>query len=183
MATGASNADVAIVLVDARKGLLTQTHRHSIIVSLLGVRHVVLAVNKIDLVDYDERSSATSSSPIENSPNRSASARCSPSRSRRALATMSRRSARRRRGIRAGISCSISRPSRSRTTAAARPSACLCNGSTGRISISAASPARFRAAGSRAASRSSSPDRASRRPSSPSSSPTRRRRAPKRATR
>src|SRR5271157_2298573 len=55
MATGASNADLAIVLVDARKGLLTQTHLHSIIVSLLGVRHVVLAVNKIDLVGYDER--------------------------------------------------------------------------------------------------------------------------------
>ena len=55
MATGASNADLAIVLIDARKGLLTQTHRHSIIVSLLGVRHVVLAVNKIDLVGYDER--------------------------------------------------------------------------------------------------------------------------------
>jgi bifunctional enzyme CysN/CysC len=55
MATGASNADLAIVLVDARKGLLTQTHRHSIIVSLLGVRHVVLAVNKIDLVGYDEK--------------------------------------------------------------------------------------------------------------------------------
>jgi bifunctional enzyme CysN/CysC len=54
MATGASNADLAIVLVDARKGLLTQTHRHSIIVSLLGVRYVVLAVNKIDLVGYDE---------------------------------------------------------------------------------------------------------------------------------
>src|SRR5271154_4497531 len=54
MATGASNADLAIVLVDARKGLLTQTHRHSIIVSLLGVRHVVLAVNKIDLVDFSE---------------------------------------------------------------------------------------------------------------------------------
>ena len=54
MATGASNADLAIMLVDARKGLLTQTHRHSIIVSLLGVRHVVLAVNKIDLVDYSE---------------------------------------------------------------------------------------------------------------------------------
>src|SRR6516225_3663703 len=52
MATGASNADLAIVLVDARKGLLAQTHRHSIIVSLLGVRHVVLAVNKMDLVDY-----------------------------------------------------------------------------------------------------------------------------------
>src|SRR5271170_6186544 len=55
MATGASNADLAIVLVDARKGLLTQTYRHSIIVSLLGVRYVLLAVNKIDLVDYDER--------------------------------------------------------------------------------------------------------------------------------
>jgi bifunctional enzyme CysN/CysC len=54
MATGASNADLAILLVDARKGLLTQTHRHAIIASLLGIRHVVLAVNKIDLVDYDE---------------------------------------------------------------------------------------------------------------------------------
>ena len=54
MATGASNADLAIVLVDARKGLLTQTHRHSIIVSLLGVRRVVLAVNKIDLVGFSE---------------------------------------------------------------------------------------------------------------------------------
>jgi bifunctional enzyme CysN/CysC len=54
MATGASTADVAIVLVDARKGLLTQTRRHSYIVSLLGIRHVVLAVNKMDLVDYDQ---------------------------------------------------------------------------------------------------------------------------------
>ena len=54
MATGASNADLAILLIDARKGLLTQTHRHALIVSLLGIRHVVLAVNKIDLVDYDE---------------------------------------------------------------------------------------------------------------------------------
>ncbi|MBV8662440.1 MAG: 50S ribosome-binding GTPase, partial [Hyphomicrobiales bacterium] len=53
MATGASNADLAIILVDARKGLLTQTFRHSYIVSLLGIRHVVLAVNKIDLVDFD----------------------------------------------------------------------------------------------------------------------------------
>ncbi|WP_422002582.1 sulfate adenylyltransferase subunit CysN [Reyranella sp.] len=53
MATGASNADLAILLVDARKGLLTQTCRHATIVSLLGVRHVVLAVNKMDLVGYD----------------------------------------------------------------------------------------------------------------------------------
>ncbi len=54
MATGASNSDLAIVLVDARKGLLTQTRRHSFILSLIGVRHVVLVVNKIDLVDYDQ---------------------------------------------------------------------------------------------------------------------------------
>lgn len=54
MATGASNADLAVILVDARKGLLTQTFRHSVIVSLLGIRHVVLAVNKIDLVEFDQ---------------------------------------------------------------------------------------------------------------------------------
>ncbi len=54
MATGASTADLAVLLVDARKGLLIQTHRHSCIASLLGIRHVVLAVNKMDLVDFDE---------------------------------------------------------------------------------------------------------------------------------
>jgi bifunctional enzyme CysN/CysC len=53
MAKGASNADLAVLLVDARKGLLSQTHRHAIIASLLGIRHVVLAVNKIDLVGFD----------------------------------------------------------------------------------------------------------------------------------
>ncbi|OYW80651.1 MAG: adenylyl-sulfate kinase, partial [Asticcacaulis sp. 32-58-5] len=54
MATGASNSDLAVILVDARQGLLPQTRRHSFIVSLLGIRHVVLAVNKIDLVDFSE---------------------------------------------------------------------------------------------------------------------------------
>ncbi|ABI57685.1 sulfate adenylyltransferase subunit CysN [Alkalilimnicola ehrlichii MLHE-1] len=54
MATGASTASLAIILVDARKGLQVQTRRHSFIVSLLGIRHVVLAVNKMDLVDYDQ---------------------------------------------------------------------------------------------------------------------------------
>ncbi|MBS7696564.1 MULTISPECIES: sulfate adenylyltransferase subunit CysN [unclassified Chelatococcus] len=54
MATGASNAELAIILVDARKGLLTQTRRHSIIASLMGIRHIVVAINKIDLVGYDE---------------------------------------------------------------------------------------------------------------------------------
>ncbi|MET0429774.1 MAG: GTP-binding protein, partial [Microvirga sp.] len=54
MATGASTADLAVVLVDARTGILRQTRRHSYIASLLGIRHVVLAVNKIDLVGFDE---------------------------------------------------------------------------------------------------------------------------------
>ncbi|WP_026607891.1 sulfate adenylyltransferase subunit CysN [Methylocapsa acidiphila] len=53
MATAASSADLAILLVDARKGLLTQTCRHAAIVSMLGIRHVVLAVNKIDLTGFD----------------------------------------------------------------------------------------------------------------------------------
>ncbi|MCC7275268.1 MAG: sulfate adenylyltransferase subunit CysN [Alphaproteobacteria bacterium] len=53
MATGASTSDLAVLLVDARKGILAQTRRHAFIVHLLGIRHVVLAVNKIDLVDFD----------------------------------------------------------------------------------------------------------------------------------
>jgi bifunctional enzyme CysN/CysC len=54
MVTGASTADLAVILVDARSGILTQTRRHSYLVSLLGIRHVVLAVNKLDLVGYDQ---------------------------------------------------------------------------------------------------------------------------------
>jgi bifunctional enzyme CysN/CysC len=54
MATGASTAELAIILVDARKGILPQTRRHSFIVSMVGVRHVVLAVNKMDLVNFDQ---------------------------------------------------------------------------------------------------------------------------------
>ncbi len=54
MATGASQCDLAVILVDARKGVLDQTRRHATICALLGIRHVVLAVNKIDLVGYDE---------------------------------------------------------------------------------------------------------------------------------
>ncbi len=54
MATGAANADLAVLLVDARHGLMTQTRRHAFVVSLMGIRHVVLAVNKIDLVDFSE---------------------------------------------------------------------------------------------------------------------------------
>jgi sulfate adenylyltransferase large subunit len=54
MATGASTADVAVILVDARKGILPQTRRHSFIVSMIGVRDVIVAINKMDLVDFSE---------------------------------------------------------------------------------------------------------------------------------
>ncbi|MBN8649433.1 MAG: 50S ribosome-binding GTPase, partial [Caulobacterales bacterium] len=54
MATGASNAEVAIILIDARKGVLAQTRRHALIVSMLGVKNIALAINKMDLVNYDK---------------------------------------------------------------------------------------------------------------------------------
>ena len=54
MVTGASTADLAVILIDARKGVLTQTRRHSFLAHLLGIRHIVLAVNKMDLVGYDK---------------------------------------------------------------------------------------------------------------------------------
>ncbi len=54
MATGASNADIAIILIDARQGVLTQTKRHSYIVSLLGIKNIIVAINKMDLVDFSE---------------------------------------------------------------------------------------------------------------------------------
>jgi bifunctional enzyme CysN/CysC len=55
MITGASTADVAVILVDARKGVLTQTRRHSTLVNLIGIRKLVLAINKMDLMDYSEK--------------------------------------------------------------------------------------------------------------------------------
>ena len=55
MVTGASTADLAVILIDARKGVLTQTRRHSYLAHLIGIRNVVLAVNKMDLVGYDQR--------------------------------------------------------------------------------------------------------------------------------
>jgi bifunctional enzyme CysN/CysC len=54
MVTGASTADLAVILIDARKGVLTQTRRHSYLAKLIGIRHIVLAVNKMDLIDYDQ---------------------------------------------------------------------------------------------------------------------------------
>ena len=54
MVTGASNADVAVILIDARKGVLEQTKRHSFLASLVGIKNIILAVNKMDLIDYDQ---------------------------------------------------------------------------------------------------------------------------------
>ncbi|MCP5021461.1 MAG: sulfate adenylyltransferase subunit CysN [bacterium] len=59
MVTGASTADAAILMVDARKGVLTQTRRHSYIVSLLGIKHIIVAINKMDLVDFSEETFET----------------------------------------------------------------------------------------------------------------------------
>lgn len=55
MITGASTADAAVLLIDARQGVLTQTRRHAYLVSLVGIRHVILAINKMDLVDYEQK--------------------------------------------------------------------------------------------------------------------------------
>ena len=54
MVTGASNADQAVILIDSRKGVLAQTRRHSLICATLGIKHVVIAINKMDLMDYSE---------------------------------------------------------------------------------------------------------------------------------
>ncbi|HRD82378.1 MAG TPA: GTP-binding protein, partial [Saprospiraceae bacterium] len=54
MVTGASNCDLAIILVDARNGVVEQTRRHTYLTSLLGIRHLVVAVNKMDMIGYDE---------------------------------------------------------------------------------------------------------------------------------
>ncbi len=82
MVTGASTADVAVILIDARKGVLTQTRRHSYLVSLIGIRKVVLAINKMDLVDYDEagypphRRASTAPSPRRSAWTTSRRSRC-----------------------------------------------------------------------------------------------------------
>ena len=54
MATGASNCDLAVILIDARHGVLEQTRRHAFICSLIGIKHVVIAINKMELVEYEE---------------------------------------------------------------------------------------------------------------------------------
>ena len=79
MVTGASTADLAVILIDARKGVLTQTRRHSYLAHLIGIRNIVLAVNKMDLVGYDrKRIRHHRRRTIASSPRRSASPSSSP---------------------------------------------------------------------------------------------------------
>ncbi|UDU23803.1 adenylyl-sulfate kinase [Sinorhizobium meliloti] len=91
MVTGASTADLAIILIDSRQGILQQTRRHSYIASLLGIRHVVLAVNKIDLVDFQQQVYEETSPTTWLSPKSSVSPAYGQSRSRRETATTSSR--------------------------------------------------------------------------------------------
>ena len=89
MATGASAADLAVVLIDARKGVITQTRRHSHILALLGVRHVVLAINKMDLVGFDADRFAAITAEYRTMATGSGLPRCNASPSWRATATTS----------------------------------------------------------------------------------------------
>ena len=90
MVTGASTADVAVILVDARKGVLTQTRRHSFLVSLLGIKRVVVAINKMDLVDYSQRRVRHDRGGVpRRSPRESGSTTSRSSRCRRSRATTS----------------------------------------------------------------------------------------------
>jgi bifunctional enzyme CysN/CysC len=142
MVTGASTAELAVILVDARAGILTQTRRHSFLVSLLGIRHVVLAVNKLDLLDFSEDVFAqveadyrlfardTSGCPTSSaSPSRPCGATTSPGAAPTPPGTKDRRF------------LSISRRSTSPPPAPRTRSGCPCSGSTGRTSTSGASPA------------------------------------------
>ena len=130
MATGASNCDLAVLLVDCRKGLLAQTHRHATIVSLLGIRHVVLAVNKIDLVGYDQAPFEKIVGRISRLSRRRSDLRHALQfRSRRGSATTSRKRATKTPWYSGPDSARLSRiRSASRKTAAGCPSACRCNG-------------------------------------------------------
>ena len=162
MVTGASTADLALLLVDARKGVLEQTRRHSILAHLVGIRRMVLAVTKMDLVDYDQdlfdaivadyRAFADQIG-IERL-DRDSGFRASP-------ATMLPVVARRWPGIRGRRCSSIWKRCRS-TAPPTKPSRseCRCNGSTGPTSISAVLPGRSPAAGLRRVTKSGSCRRA-----------------------
>ena len=155
MATGASNAELAVLLVDARKGLVEQTRRHAAIVSLLGIRHVVLAVNKIDLVEFSEARFREIEAAFAASPHRLPSIRSWRFRCRRGWATTSRAAASARPGMPVPRCSPISRRSRPTSMPPRRRCASRCSGSIARTASSAASPAPWHRGASLSAIRSS----------------------------
>ena len=129
MVTGASTADVAVVLLDARKGVIEQTRRHAYISATLGIPHLVFAVNKMDLVDFDEARFREIEDDLESSPtSSSACATSSRSRSRRSPGTTSSSAPSGCPGGPAARSSSSSSGSRSRVTGTPRTGASPCNG-------------------------------------------------------
>jgi bifunctional enzyme CysN/CysC len=92
MVTGASTADAALLLVDARKGVVTQTRRHAYLASLVGIRHLALAVNKMDLVDYSPSVFAAIRDEFQAFPSRHSAATTSCARATRRAGTRDRRS-------------------------------------------------------------------------------------------
>ena len=129
MVTGASTADVAVILLDARKGVVEQTRRHSYIAAMLAIPHVVVAVNKMDLVDFSAERFAEIEADLQalSTPPRAA-ATSARSRCRRCAATTSSTAATRCPGTRARRCSSTSRRSRSPATATCSTGASRCSG-------------------------------------------------------
>ena len=149
MVTGASNADVAIVLVDARHGVLEQTRRHAFIASLLGVKAIALAVNKMDLVDWDEGEFDSHRQGARRVRRGACPRRCRwlHSRSARCTATTSSTPPSQLAVVRRPCAARLARAVRRRRPTAAVPLASTCNGSSARRApTSAASPAGWPAA-------------------------------------
>ena len=150
MATGASNSDLAVILVDARKGVVLTDRRHADR-SLLGITHVVLAVNKMDLLDFDQRVFEDIAADYRGICRASHSSRWSRSRWRRVSATMSSRRARRRPGIAGRRCCNSWKRSSWGLGSPATPFRFPVQLVNRPNPISADFPERWRAAGSRAA--------------------------------
>ena len=134
MVTGASTADLAVLLVDARKGVLTQTRRHSYLAQLLGIRHFVLAVNKMDLVDYDQGAFDGDRRRLSRLRRADRHRRIGRrSRSRASTATMSTSRSEAMRLVRRAEPARASRDGAARRGGGRRQSrsACRCSGSTG----------------------------------------------------
>ena len=160
MVTGASTADLAVILVDARKGVIEQTRRHSYVAAILDIPHVTYALNKMDLVEFSEERFDEVAGELGSSRSGSGCATCTSCRSRRCAATTSSTRPTRCRGTKGRRCSSISRRWRSPPTATRRTGASRCSGSSARWRTSstttAATPARSRAGSGASATRCSS---------------------------